>query len=74
MLSQFSNFPICLAPMVGISHVAVRESLRYYMPQGARMIWPTGMLSSFKLPREDLESVSGGCRRQKSSVDLVQSQ
>jgi tRNA-dihydrouridine synthase len=44
--------------MVGLSHVAMREALRHYMPAGARTIWPTEMLSSFKLPKQNLKSVS----------------
>jgi tRNA-dihydrouridine synthase len=48
------NFPVCLAPMVGLSHVGLRVLIREYMPEGAKTIWPTEMLSSFRLPKEDL--------------------
>ena len=48
------NFPVCLAPMVGISHVAVRRLLRDYLPPGAVTLWPTEMLNSRKLPKEDV--------------------
>ncbi len=48
------NFPFCLAPMVGISHIAFREALRSYLPEGASTIWPTEMLNSRKVHREDL--------------------
>lgn len=48
------NFPITLAPMVGISHVAVRLMLREYLPQGAITLWPTEMLNSRKIPKQDL--------------------
>lgn len=44
--------------MVGLSHVAMRESLRVYMPKGAKTIWPTEMLSSYKLPKQKLAEVS----------------
>jgi tRNA-dihydrouridine synthase B len=46
------NFPVALAPMVGLSHVGLRHLVRRYMPRGARTFWPTEMLNSRKLPRE----------------------
>ncbi len=46
------NFPVCLAPMVGLSHVSFRRLVRSYLPSGAVTIWPTEMLSTFKLPQE----------------------
>src|SRR5665213_1694659 len=48
------NFPVCLAPMVGLSHVALRLMVKRYLPEGAITPWPTEMLSSWKLPREIL--------------------
>lgn len=48
------NFPLCLAPMVGLSHVALRGTLRSYLPAGAKTLWPTEMLNSRKLPFEEL--------------------
>lgn len=48
------NFPVCLAPMVGLSHVALRTVVREYLPAGAITLWPTEMLNSRKLPHEDL--------------------
>ncbi len=51
------NFPLCLAPMVGLSHVALRQVLRSYMPEGAVTMWPTEMLNSRKLPYEDFAVV-----------------
>lgn len=50
-----TNFPVCLAPMVGLSHMGLRLLVREYMPEGAKTIWPTEMLSSFRLPKEDFE-------------------
>lgn len=47
------NFPVCLAPMVGLSHVVLRLMVRHYMPEGARTVWPTEMLNSRRLPNED---------------------
>lgn len=49
------NFPLCLAPMVGLSHVALREVVRYYTPDSAVVPWPTEMLSSRRLPAENLK-------------------
>jgi tRNA-dihydrouridine synthase B len=50
------NFPVSLAPMVGLSHVGLRLLVRRYLPEGAVTIWPTEMLSSWRLPREQLGS------------------
>lgn len=49
------NFPLCLAPMVGLTHVALREVVREYLPQDAYTIWPTEMLNSRRVPDENLE-------------------
>lgn len=40
--------------MVGLSHMALRLVLRDYLPAGARTLWPTEMLNSWKIPKEDL--------------------
>ena len=48
------NFPLCLAPMVGLSHIALRLLVRRYLPREAVTIWPTEMLSSRRLPHEKL--------------------
>lgn len=48
------NFPVALAPMVGLSHVSLRELCRAYLPRDARTFWPTEMLSSRRLPHENL--------------------
>lgn len=50
------NFPLCLAPMVGLTHVALREVMREYLPQDAFTIWPTEMLNSRRVPDENLET------------------
>lgn len=49
------NFPLCLAPMVGLTHVALREVMREYLPLEAFTIWPTEMLNSRRIPNENLE-------------------
>ena len=51
------NFPLCLAPMVGLSHVALRLVVREYMPKNAFTLWPTEMLNSKRLPYENLKVI-----------------
>ena len=48
------KFPFMIAPMVGISHVAFRELIRYYTPVGLDSLRFTEMLSTRKLPSERL--------------------
>ncbi len=48
------NFPFTLAPMVGLSHVAMRSLLQDYMPAGAITYWPTEMLNSRRLPSQNV--------------------
>ncbi len=49
------NFPLCLAPMVGLSHIGLRAMVRSYLPEGAITIWPSEMLNSRRLPHEDFQ-------------------
>ena len=51
------NFPVMLAPMVGLSHVALRSIVREYLPKGAIVPWPTEMLNSRRLPSENFSLV-----------------
>ena len=46
------DFPILVAPMVGISHVAFRALVRGYLPAGCSTLLFTEMLSSRRLPSE----------------------
>lgn len=48
------NFPLTLAPMVGLSHTSFRRLLQYYLPANAQLIWPTEMLNSRRIPGEIL--------------------
>ncbi|HEX4924406.1 MAG TPA: tRNA-dihydrouridine synthase family protein [Bdellovibrionales bacterium] len=64
------NFPVCLAPMVGLSHKHLRRLVRSYLPQGARTIWPTEMLNSRRLPNENL-STKAETRRDADETDVV---
>lgn len=57
ILNESVNFPVCLAPMVGLSHVALRMLVRSYLPVGKDTIWPTEMLNSRRLPFENLATV-----------------
>jgi tRNA-dihydrouridine synthase len=49
-LDFHAPFPVLLAPMVGITHFAVRKAIQEYLPPGTRSLWPTEMLSSRRLP------------------------
>ena len=52
-MKQFGiNFDLCLAPMVGLTHVALRRMVQSYLPLDAVVPWPTEMLNSRKLPNE----------------------
>jgi tRNA-dihydrouridine synthase B len=48
------DFPLCLAPMVGLSHVVLRKIVYDYLPEGQKTIWPTEMLNSRRVPQEKL--------------------
>ncbi len=40
--------------MVGLTHFAMREVVRQYLPAGACTLWPTEMLNSRRIPSENL--------------------
>lgn len=48
------NFPFTLAPMVGLTHAALREVIRDYLPKNAKTFWPTEMLNSRRLPHQNV--------------------
>ncbi|MGZ3692402.1 MAG: tRNA-dihydrouridine synthase family protein, partial [Pseudobdellovibrio sp.] len=50
------NYPLCLAPMVGLSHVALRRLIQDYMPKNATTHWPTEMLNSRRVPGENFKT------------------
>ncbi|PYQ09195.1 MAG: hypothetical protein DMH00_13460, partial [Acidobacteria bacterium] len=50
------DFPILVAPMVGISHVAFRALVRTYLPADCSTLLFTEMLSSRRLPAERVGS------------------
>src|SRR2546423_779461 len=52
ILDTLSPSKVIFAPMVGLSHYAVRRALSEFLPPGLRALWPTEMLSSRKLPNQ----------------------
>ncbi len=54
--NELVEFPLLLAPMVGLSHVALRDALRPYFPRGndKKTLWATEMLNSRRLPDQIL--------------------
>lgn len=46
------DFPFFLAPMVGLSHTALRQTISSYLPAGVGTLAFTEMLSSRRLPTE----------------------
>ena len=57
------NFPLCLAPMVGLTHVALRRLIGDYLPKNATTHWPTEMLNSRRVPSENLLTTPETMRR-----------
>jgi tRNA-dihydrouridine synthase B len=53
-LDELSPHPVMLAPMVGLTHYAVRRGMQDFMPSGARMLWPTEMLNSRRIPHQEV--------------------
>lgn len=51
------NFPLTMAPMVGLSHCAFRQLVREYLPEGAVTLWPSEMLNSKRIPDEILDRI-----------------
>ncbi len=50
-------FPVTVAPMVGLSHVAFRHLIRLYTPEGLNPLLFTEMLSTRRLPFERIDQV-----------------
>jgi tRNA-dihydrouridine synthase B len=48
------RFPLCLAPMVGLTHAVQRRVIQEYMPNNISTFWPTEMLNSRRIPQENL--------------------
>ena len=43
-----------LAPMVGLTHYAVRKGVQSFLPADKRVLWPTEMLNSRRIPSENV--------------------
>lgn len=69
-LSNAPNFPLVLAPMVGLSHVGLRLLVRRYWPQGAVSFFPTEMLNSRRLPGQPI-GATPETQRSRNELDLV---
>lgn len=54
LLKNENTLDIYLAPMVGLSHFALRKIVADYLRPDEEMLWPTEMLSSWRLPKENL--------------------
>lgn len=65
------DFPILVAPMVGISHVAFRALVRSYLPAGCSTLLFTEMLSSRRLPSERVGSTPLTYVMEGGEADLV---
>ena len=66
------NFPLTLAPMVGLSHVALRRLIGDYMPANAKTHWPTEMLNSRRVPDENLLTTPETLRDSKETYLVPQ--
>lgn len=51
-LDELSPHPVMLAPMVGLTHYAVRSGIQQFLPTGAKVLWPTEMLNSRRVPSQ----------------------
>lgn len=66
------NYPLCLAPMVGLTHVALRRLIQDYLPKNATTHWPTEMLNSRRVPGENLKTTPETLRRSEESYLVPQ--
>ena len=53
-LDELSPHPVMLAPMVGLTHFAVRRGMQFFLPEGAKVLWPTEMLNSRRIPHQEV--------------------
>jgi tRNA-dihydrouridine synthase B len=51
-LSRLSPHPVMLAPMVGLTHYAVRRGVQGFLPKNTKVLWPTEMLNSRRVPSQ----------------------
>jgi tRNA-dihydrouridine synthase len=60
-LDALSPHPVMLAPMVGLTHYAVRAALAEFLPEGAKALWPTEMLNSRRIPSQRMNDTPEVC-------------
>ena len=51
-LDELSPNPVMLAPMVGLTHYAVRSGVQSFLKEGTKVLWPTEMLNSRRVPSQ----------------------
>lgn len=66
------NFPLTVAPMVGLSHCSFRQLLREYLPREAKTLWPSEMLNSRRIPDEKLHKIPEAMKREDESFWVPQ--
>lgn len=71
-LPKSLNFPLTMAPMVGLSHCAFRQLLREYLPAEAVTLWPSEMLNSRRLPDETLQKIPEAMRAEDENFWVPQ--
>lgn len=54
--------------MVGLSHFALRGVLARYLKPGEEMLWPTEMLSSWRIPKEELGKTFESIRNENENL------
>jgi tRNA-dihydrouridine synthase B len=53
-LDRLSPNRMMLAPMVGLTHYAVRKGVQSFLPADSLALWPTEMLNSRRIPSEQV--------------------
>lgn len=53
-LDSLSPNPVMLAPMVGLTHYAVRDAVASFLPSEQRVLFPTEMLNSRRIPDQKI--------------------
>lgn len=66
------NFPLTMAPMVGLSHCAFRQLVREYLPAQAMALWPSEMLNSRRIPDEKLHKIPEAMRLENETYWVPQ--
>jgi tRNA-dihydrouridine synthase B len=51
-LDRLCPNPVLLAPMVGLTHYAVRQAVADFLPEPTRALWSTEMLNSRRVPSQ----------------------